>query len=210
MLTKDEIMRKMAGFDCPSYLYESNWKPIYDQCVAAIDLVAENERLKDDIKQLIAGNEVIHSIIDGTIKMSGDMISMIRIGLVDMFRSSGATNFLIQNLKDPKTGEEFTMNIQKTNALLPEQKYIIAQAENERLKADLSALTDVRRVADNLVEMERINRMGDLAAENKLLRAKLDAVRELAMEETYGTANMSWSKAMKNILGILDRDGDGE
>ena len=83
-------------------------------------------------------------------------------------------------------------------------------AENARLKADLTTLTDVKRVADNLVEMERINRMGDLAAENKLLRAKLDAVRELAMEETYGTANMSWSKAMKNILGILDRDGDGE
>lgn len=86
MLTKEEILRKMNGFECPEYLVTPCWQPIYDQCVAAIDLVAENKRLK----------------------------------------------------------------------------------------------------------------------------AKLDAVRELAIEETYGTANMSWSKAMKNILGILDRDGDGE
>jgi len=105
-----------------------------------LDALRENERLNADMKELIAGNETIHSIIDGTITISGDMISMIRIGLVDMFRSSGATNFLIQNLKDPKTGEEFTMNIQKTDALLPEQKYITAQAENERLKAKLDAV----------------------------------------------------------------------
>ena len=46
MLTKDEILRKMAGFDCPSYLHESCWQPIYDQCVAAIDLAAENKLLR--------------------------------------------------------------------------------------------------------------------------------------------------------------------
>lgn len=46
MLTKDDIIRKMAGFDCPSYLYKSCWQPIHDQCVAAIGLAAENERLK--------------------------------------------------------------------------------------------------------------------------------------------------------------------
>jgi len=46
MLTKEQILSKMRGFDCPKYLTESCWQPIYDQCVAAIDLAAENERLK--------------------------------------------------------------------------------------------------------------------------------------------------------------------
>jgi len=46
MLTKGEILCRMNGFDCPKYLTESCWQPIYDQCVAAIDLAAENERLK--------------------------------------------------------------------------------------------------------------------------------------------------------------------
>jgi hypothetical protein len=46
MLTKDEILRKMNGFECPEYIVTPCWQPIYDQCVAAIDLAAENERLK--------------------------------------------------------------------------------------------------------------------------------------------------------------------
>ena len=46
MLTKEQILSKMRGFDCPKYLTESCWQPIYDQCVAAIDLSAENEQLK--------------------------------------------------------------------------------------------------------------------------------------------------------------------
>ena len=46
MLTKEQILSKMRGFECPMYLLDSNWQPIYDQCVAAIDLAAENERLK--------------------------------------------------------------------------------------------------------------------------------------------------------------------
>ena len=53
MLTKEQILSKMRGFDCPKYLTESCWQPIYDQCVAAIDLAAENERLKaklDEVK----------------------------------------------------------------------------------------------------------------------------------------------------------------
>ena len=46
MLTKEQILRRMNGFECPMYLLDSNWKQIYDQCVAAIDLATENERLK--------------------------------------------------------------------------------------------------------------------------------------------------------------------
>ena len=55
MLTKEQILSKMRGFDCPKYLTESCWQPIYDQCVAAIDLAAENERLKaklDAVREL--------------------------------------------------------------------------------------------------------------------------------------------------------------
>ena len=55
MLTREQILRRMNGFDCPKYLTESCWQPIYDQCVVAIDLAAENERLKsklDEIKEL--------------------------------------------------------------------------------------------------------------------------------------------------------------
>ena len=55
MLTKEEILRKMNGFECPEYLVTPCWQPIYDQCVAAIDLAAENERLKaklDEIKEI--------------------------------------------------------------------------------------------------------------------------------------------------------------
>ena len=143
MLTKDEILRKMAGFDCPSYLHESCWQPIYDQCVEAIDLAAENEELKEDQRR---GNQKIKEV---------------------------------------------------------SMAYGKLQAENARLKADLSALTDVRRVADNLLEMERINRMGDLAAENKLLRAKLDAVRGRCKRTPMSAVAIE-------VLEILDKDGDGE
>ena len=51
-------------------------------------------------------------------------------------------------------------------------------AENDRLKQDFAALTDVKRIADNLVEMERINRMGDMADEIKRLKAKLNKIEE--------------------------------
>jgi len=54
MLTKKQILSKMRGFDCPKYLTESCWQPIYDQCVAAIDLAAENERLKAKLDTLTA------------------------------------------------------------------------------------------------------------------------------------------------------------
>lgn len=84
MLTKGEVLCKMQGFECPKYLMESCWQPIHDQAVAAIDLAAENARLK----------------------------------------------------------------------------------------------------------------------------AKLDDLRNLATEETYGTANMSWPKAMQSVLAIIDKDGD--
>ena len=46
MLTKQEIDRKMRGFECPQYLRESCFEPIRQQCYAAIDLATENERLK--------------------------------------------------------------------------------------------------------------------------------------------------------------------
>jgi hypothetical protein len=49
MLTKEQILSRMRGFDCPKYLTESCWQPIYDQCVAAIALAAENERLKAEL-----------------------------------------------------------------------------------------------------------------------------------------------------------------
>ena len=51
MLTKEQILSRMRGFDCPKYLTESCWQPIYDQCVAAIDLAAENERLKAELAE---------------------------------------------------------------------------------------------------------------------------------------------------------------
>ena len=50
----------------------------------------------------------------------------------------------------------------------------------------------------------------DLAAENATLKAKLDTVRKAATEETYGTANMSWSKAMQKILEIIDKESDND
>ena len=56
MLTREQILRKMHGFECPMYLLDSNWQPIYDQCVAAIDLAAENERLKarlDAVREIV-------------------------------------------------------------------------------------------------------------------------------------------------------------
>lgn len=59
MLTREQILRKMHGFECPMYLLDSNWKPIYDQCVAAIDLAAENERLKEDQRR---GNQKIKEV----------------------------------------------------------------------------------------------------------------------------------------------------
>ena len=84
---------------------------------------------------------------------------------------------------------------------------------NERLKADI-AERDVCRIADNLVEMERINRMGDMADEIKRLKAKLDAVRELAGDIVWSTlglpgywANSIYIKSLK-MLGIIDEDGD--
>ena len=51
---------------------------------------------------------------------------------------------------------------------------------------------------------------GKLQAENELLKAKLDTVRKAATEETYGTANMSWSKAMQKILEIIDKESDND
>ena len=57
MLTKGEISCRMNGFNCPKYLTESCWQPIYDQCVAAIDLAAENERLKAKLDTLTAISE---------------------------------------------------------------------------------------------------------------------------------------------------------
>ena len=59
----------------------------------------------------------------------------------------------------------------------------------------------LRRVADQAISAI------DLAAENATLKAKLDTVRKAATEETYGTANMSWSKAMQKILEII-KDGE--
>jgi hypothetical protein len=51
MLTKGEVLHKMQGFECPKYLMESCWQPIYDQAVAAIDLAAENARLKAELAE---------------------------------------------------------------------------------------------------------------------------------------------------------------
>ena len=86
--------------------------------------------------------------------------------------------------------------------------------ENERLKADLTALTDVKRVADNLLEMERINRMGDLAVENARLKAKLDAVCEVCDDALVqaGACEDDWShggaSVASDILAIIDKDGE--
>ena len=63
MLTKEQILIRMRGFDCPKYLTESCWQPIYDQCVAAIDLATENERLKaklDAVKAFCNDNYITH------------------------------------------------------------------------------------------------------------------------------------------------------
>ena len=54
MLTREQILSRMRGFDCPKYLTESCWQPIYDQCVAAIDLATENERLKSKLDAVLA------------------------------------------------------------------------------------------------------------------------------------------------------------
>ena len=52
MLTKEQILSKMQGFECPAYLRKSCWQPIHDQAVAAIDLAAENERLKNTLNSI--------------------------------------------------------------------------------------------------------------------------------------------------------------
>ena len=64
MLTKDEILRKMNGCECPEYLVTPCWQPIYDQCMAAIDLAAENEQLKS---KLDAVRELVGDIVWSTL-----------------------------------------------------------------------------------------------------------------------------------------------
>jgi chromosome condensin MukBEF ATPase and DNA-binding subunit MukB len=88
------------------------------------------------------------------------------------------------------------------------QQAIDLAAENERLKQDLAALTDVKRIADNLAEMERIK----LKADNERLKAKLDAVRNQATEWIRATDGINQFTALylnaraKDILAIIDKE----
>jgi hypothetical protein len=73
-------------------------------------------------------------------------------------------------------------------------------AENEQLKAELA------EYAETFSEQNKA--LSDHIIANARLKAKLDDLRNLATEETYGTANMSWSKAMQAVLAIIGKDGD--
>jgi phosphoglycerate-specific signal transduction histidine kinase len=75
-----------------------------------------------------------------------------------------------------------------------------ALKENAQLKAELAEYAETFS--------EQNNALSDNIIANERLKAKLDAVRNLATEETYGTANMSWPKAMHAVLAIIDKDGD--
>ena len=84
-------------------------------------------------------------------------------------------------------------------------------AENERLKADITALTDVRRVADNLVEMERIK----LQAENERLKAKLAEIKAECNKAMlvknplkHAGCLLLFGDKLNNILAIIDKDGE--
>jgi len=50
MLTKNKVKYLLAQMDCPLYLHNNVYVPIYEQCMKAIDLQAENEKLIKEIK----------------------------------------------------------------------------------------------------------------------------------------------------------------
>lgn len=80
-------------------------------------------------------------------------------------------------------------------------------AENERLKGDIARI-DIPRIVDNLLEMERINRMADLQAENERLKETVAKIKAWC-ERDYFDDDESEGDEMKysqgRILQIIDR-----
>jgi len=59
MLTKEEVARKMSGFECPNYLHENCYIPIYEQCLKAIELLEEVEDLKEEVYTFICASKAV-------------------------------------------------------------------------------------------------------------------------------------------------------
>ena len=51
MLTEEEIGTKMQGFECPAYLRETCYKPIYEQAVLAIRLQKRLDKIRKTLEQ---------------------------------------------------------------------------------------------------------------------------------------------------------------
>lgn len=51
MLTEEEIRIKMQGFECPAYLRETCYVPIYEQAVLAIKLQKKLDKIRKVLEQ---------------------------------------------------------------------------------------------------------------------------------------------------------------
>ena len=133
MLSKEEIEKKMQAFDCPKYLRETCYEPIRKQAQLAIELQAKLDEADQYIGELEIGNTYIRETANSEVAVGGDIIKLVNKTMVQLFETSKAKNFVLQDLKD-KDGNEYEVLVQKKDMLNPTQKWKEAQAKLDAIE----------------------------------------------------------------------------
>ena len=133
MLSKEEIEKKMQGFECPQYLRETCYEPIRKQAQLAIELQAKLDEADQYIGELEIGNTYIRETANSEVAVGGDIIKLVNKTMVQLFETSKAKNFVLQDLKD-KDGNEYEVLVQKKDMLNPTQKWKEAQAKLDAIE----------------------------------------------------------------------------
>lgn len=98
-----------------------------------IDQLEEgNKKLQERLKQAEIGNIYIREIANNKAEIDGDIVKLVMKTLIQLFETSKAVNFVLQELKD-KDGNEYEVIVQKKNMLNPTQKWKQAQAKLDEI-----------------------------------------------------------------------------
>ena len=147
-------------------LFVNDTDSITQKTIAAIrqqqaDIEALHKDLKvaDDqiakLNSVVCGDMSREAYIDALCVRNGEMmlsahgdgVSMLTQSIVEMYRAGGGENYVEMSMQDRKTGEHFTLTVQRNEGKSPHMFRAEAEKERDKLRAKLAEIERAPTVA---------------------------------------------------------------
>jgi hypothetical protein len=173
-----------------------------------LELVKEAEALRQHSAELVAGRIDIREMVikngQFNVKLGGDGPTVLACALVEMYRTSEATNYLEMGVADPKTGERFAVTVQRLDGKTPhELRREAEEARDAAVGVAARAVPMVHEMADAFTDDEWSRYESLRNALEQITKTGVPALPP-APGETAGTTHASASPRWAHALTPAD------